>query len=706
MSDYKDLLAHIDPDSSYDEWLKVGMALKAEGHPLSEWDEWSRRGAKYKEGECEKKWNGFGGEGVTGGTIYHIACEHGYQPSSSYNDPMAGKYNLHNLLLEEYHVDASFVSAERLPAVPDKYDPKGDMIEYLETLFEPDDYVGYCVNFYLNKKDNKWHPKATQWARKAGEILAELKRKAKKPIENAWGTLNEESGAYIRFNPLDGKGENNANVTSWKYCLLESDAISQEQQWSLIKAMNLPCEFVVDSGGHSIHAIVRVDAVNAAQYRQRVSDVYNFAEKSGFKPDQADKNESRFSRLPGAKRGERYQRIIARKIGAGSYDKWLEWRQEQADDLPPDITLADVWDDPPPLKEELIPGILRVGHKLLLAGPSKAGKSFLLINLAISLAEGADWIGMPCRQGRVLYVNLELDKESCIRRFKEVYDRRHLSASHLSDILIWNLRGKSVPMDKLTPTLVHRFKDKGLEAVIIDPIYKVITGDENSATDMSEFCSYFDRVASELGAAVIYCHHHSKGARGKYANAADRSSGSGVFARDPDAILDLSEVKVTGHEANYRASHPDASDVLTGWELSGTLREFAPMQPTRLWFDYPLHVPDTGNFLGAAGYADMDDNSTGVGKGQRSKTDHFEDVRQMLELSGGDDAVRLEDVGISKSNAKKIFSPTSDYETARLGETDVVIKRGLERCQFREKIYRRIQNGNRSKWIEISPSTQ
>ena len=73
--------------------------------------------------------------------------------------------------------------------------------------------------------------------------------------------------------------------------------------------------------------------------------------------------------------------------------------------------------------------------------------------------------------------------------------------------------------------------------------YKVITGDENSADQMAAFCNQFDKVADGLGCAVIYCHHHSKGAQGGK-RSMDRASGSGVFARDPDALLDLSLIHI------------------------------------------------------------------------------------------------------------------------------------------------------------------
>ncbi len=93
-------------------------------------------------------------------------------------------------------------------------------------------------------------------------------------------------------------------------------------------------------------------------------------------------------------------------------------------------------------------------------------------------------------------------------------------------------------MDKLAPKLIRRAHKKNYTAIIIDPIYKVITGDENSADQMAHFCNQFDRVCTDLGSAVIYCHHHSKGYQGSK-RSMDRASGSGVFARDPDALIDL-----------------------------------------------------------------------------------------------------------------------------------------------------------------------
>jgi hypothetical protein len=121
--------------------------------------------------------------------------------------------------------------------------------------------------------------------------------------------------------------------------------------------------------------------------------------------------------------------------------------------------------------------------------------------------------------------------------------------------------------------------------VIIDPVYKTLTGDENSASEMARFCNEFDKFCNETGASLVYAHHHSKGAQsGK--NAIDRSSGSGVFARDPDAIIDLTEIG-TKTSDGLSVETPEGS---TAWRIESTLREFKPLQPFECVFDYPLHI--------------------------------------------------------------------------------------------------------------------
>ena len=267
--------------------------------------------------------------------------------------------------------------------------------------------------------------------------------------------------------------------------------------------------------------------------------------------------------------------------------------QAVTNNLPEPVNLVAYRDNPPELPAELIEGILRCGHKMLISGSSKAGKSFLLMELCIALAEGRKWLGFQCRKGKVMYVNLEIDPASCIHRFMGIYSALGIPHDNAKDIVIWNLRGHTIPLDQMVPDIISQVKGRGFSAVVIDPIYKVLTGDENSATDMGAFCNQFDKICDETGCAAIYCHHHSKGAQGAK-KAMDRASGSGVFARDPDAQLDLIALTMTDDVKNN-----PANEGATAWRMESNLREFKNIKPVDMWFRYPLHkVDETGELRG------------------------------------------------------------------------------------------------------------
>ena len=162
---------------------------------------------------------------------------------------------------------------------------------------------------------------------------------------------------------------------------------------------------------------------------------------------------------------------------------------------------------------------------------------------------------------------------------------------------------------------------------------------------MGKFCNQFDTICTELGCSVIYCHHHSKGVQGGK-KMMDRSSGSGVFARDPDAVMDLIELETTDElmaqmenkaicnvcrqyldahwkwqddlsqddllsknrmiaycenvldewQMNFLRSQLNdemkACSMMSAWRLEGTLREFPRLEPIDLWFRYPIHRID------------------------------------------------------------------------------------------------------------------
>ena len=595
---------------------------------------------RYHSGECAKKWATFQGSSapVTGGTIIQMAKENGYHYENvsaelDWDSEIGSKDEL-------VVVDRNWLERSEIH-IPEQWNPTEQIITYLETLFEPDENVGYVTESW--EHDGKFLPSKGCYDRTAGQLIKELYQ-CKGDIGSVIGDYNSEVGAWIRFNPLDGKGVKNENVTEFRYALVESDTMDISAQKAIITELELPVAALVYSGKKSLHAIVKIDASTYEEYKKRVDYLYNVCNKNGLKLDIQNRNPSRLSRMPGVMRNGKKQYLLDTNIGKENWNEWREWIESVNDDLPDPESMADVWDNLPELAPPLIDGVLRQGHKMLIAGPSKAGKSYALIELCCAIAEGKKWLEWNCTQGKVMYVNLELDRASCLHRFKDVYTALGIAPDNLSNIDIWNLRGRSVPMDKLAPKLIRRASKKNYIAIIIDPIYKVITGDENSADQMAHFCNQFDKVCTELGCAVIYCHHHSKGAQGGK-RSMDRASGSGVFARDPDALIDLVELELNDdilkqeknkavckvcegwlykYDKLYHASQDDlcsetqmlalcreylendayecviedvgkarkSVESRSAWRIEGTLREFPKFAPVNLWFKYPVHNID------------------------------------------------------------------------------------------------------------------
>ena len=560
---------------NYTEWIEVGMALKHEGYDCSVWDNWSRNDDRYHD-ECYKKWESFNGSSnpITGASIIKLAKEKGGYVLKR-KAP-----NSRVLAWDDYVEDSEDPSVDYT-----KLKPTEQLRILLKTLFQSGEYVGYVSNdVYFNDDHNRYEPTKGVFYRTVDEILTSLDRYPD-DLGATIGDWKKAAGAWIRINPLDGKGASKKNVTRYSYCLIESDDLPIKEQEETFKRLNLPIATMVYSGGKSIHAIVKIDATNIQEYEERVQFCYDFLKNNGISIDTQNKDPNRLSRMPGVTRNGVMQTLLGVNFG---YDSWKDWMESLGETT--DFVLEDVGSlilNPPPLSPEIIHGLLRKGHKFLLSGASKSGKSYALIELAIAFSQGTEWFGFKCEKAKVCYINLEIDRPSAIDRFGIITDALKIERRIVNNIKLINLRGKAKPLNELVPELVKDLRDSQIDVIIIDPIYKVITGDENNATEMAQFCNQFDILCDKLHATVIYAHHHSKGTQGGK-SAQDRASGSGVFARDPDAIMDIVELEVDDDFKNKEADY-DAP----AWNVECVTREFKKPKDRKVWFKFPLHIVDT-----------------------------------------------------------------------------------------------------------------
>lgn len=224
----------------------------------------------------------------------------------------------------------------------------------------------------------------------------------------------------------------------------------------------------------------------------------------------------------------------------------------------------------PPMPPVLVDNLLHRGSKLLIGGMSKGRKTWVLTDLALSVAAGVAWWGRRTHQGKVLYLNFEIDQAFFGYRLDKLMEAKNLRPP-TGFLRIWNLRGYTEGIEKMAPYIIQQLMGQDYSLIIVDPVYKALGDrDENKAGDIASLCNELERIAVKTKAAIAFGAHFSKGNQaGK--DAVDRVGGSGVFARDPDAILTM-----TAHEAE---------DCYT---VDSTLRNFAPVAPFVVKWDFPL----------------------------------------------------------------------------------------------------------------------
>jgi hypothetical protein len=142
--------------------------------------------------------------------------------------------------------------------------------------------------------------------------------------DGVWFLPQPVDGEFHPNPRLSGKRSRRSeeSVTSWRYAVLESDEADSEDWLRCLVQMPLRIACICESGGRSIHALVRIDAASKADWDAKIATFKPVLVTLGADPGAL--SAVRLSRLPQAKRGERVQTLLylnpdpdGRPIGAG-----------------------------------------------------------------------------------------------------------------------------------------------------------------------------------------------------------------------------------------------------------------------------------------------------------------------------------------------------------------------------------------------------
>lgn len=142
-------------------------------------------------------------------------------------------------------------------------------------------------------------------------------------------------------------------------------------------------------------------------------------------------------------------------------------------------------------------------------GPSGSGKSFLVVDMAINIAKGADWFGYRAKPCPVVYVCLEGEAGLSVR----------LAAYRIKGSIPKTIEFIDQPVNLLDTKdlrdLVTAIKanQMGEGIVIVDTLNRAAPGaDENSSAEMGQIINSCKLIQQGVGGLVLLVHHSGKDA--------------------------------------------------------------------------------------------------------------------------------------------------------------------------------------------------
>lgn len=218
--------------------------------------------------------------------------------------------------------------------------------------------------------------------------------------------------------------------------------------------------------------------------------------------------------------------------------------------------LSQVMIEPPPKekRETLVNGLIKRGEIMTLQAPTKVGKTFQLMHMALAWSHGKEYLGFKAaRPLSILFIDPELLQDEGEFRMRWVATNVLLETPAIGQVSYVNLRGKPLmstpdPWHALTTSLYEILKKQTFDLIIIDSIYQ-FQGDRdpNASNEVVRMMNQLKTVTEANGKpSVIYVHHFAKG-NPAAKTGLDRAAGSYAFNAAADSIVVVSPHQEKDH---------------------------------------------------------------------------------------------------------------------------------------------------------------
>jgi hypothetical protein len=219
---------------------------------------------------------------------------------------------------------------------------------------------------------------------------------------------------------------------------------------------------------------------------------------------------------------------------------------------------------PDPTYPKLVRGLVDERDLILAYGASSSGKSFAMIDLALSIAAGRTWQNRPTLGGAVVYVAAEAG--ASVRRRVQAW-MLHNERVHPEPpvSVIGEAPDLFSPLhetDELAAVIQASAKEMGqpLRLVVLDTMHAVTTGSKEDAEDTGKFLLCLKWLQEKVQCTIVVVHHSGK-------DAGRGARGSSSLEAAFDVVLEVVEDKDEVREVFVRKLREDRLPKLTPFRI-------------------------------------------------------------------------------------------------------------------------------------------
>ena len=186
------------------------------------------------------------------------------------------------------------------------------------------------------------------------------------------------------------------------------------------------------------------------------------------------------------------------------------------------------------------------GSKVILYGKYKTMKSMIAMRLGLAIAGGEDWLGFKTSGGKtVMYLQLEIPPVLLQRRFVA------MNAEPTDKLFVWTESNISIDTDEGMSQVEDAVNNFGPDLLIVDPIYKVMSGNLVENSQVKLFIDRIDKLMDDFKPLSTMLVSHTR--KGQYEEAwgSDDLIGGVFFSAWADSVIKIERVSGSRLKAHF-----------------------------------------------------------------------------------------------------------------------------------------------------------